>query len=309
MQTASTGSAPAFPTRRICLIVPFSAGTGSDFFARTVGQALTEIYKQQVVVDNRPGAGGLIGGTLVSKSGTDGYTLGLASTSHVVGPLLQKRPPYRPIEDFTAIAQLASVTSVVVVAPNVQAKNVKELVALAKSKPGQFNFASVGAGTAAHLSAEIFNRAAGIKVVHVPFKTIADVYAETLASQVHYLVFVMPAVTPMLKDGRLRALAVTSAARSEALPSVPTVREAGLPAAESDTMFGVVAPAGVPRNLVAKLHTDIVGVLRRPETRTRFATQGGVPAVDTTPADYARRLKSDYETFRKLVQEIGLQPQ
>ena len=119
----------------------------------------------------------------------------------------------------------------------------------------------------------------------------------------------MPAVTPMLKDGRLRALAVTSAARSEALPSVPTVREAGLPAAESDTMFGVVVPAGVPRNLVGKLHTDIVGVLRRPETRTRFATQGGVPAVDTTPADYDRRLKSDYETFRKLVQDIGLQPQ
>lgn len=196
-----------------------------------------------------------------------------------------------------------------IVAPNVPAKNVQELVALAKSKPGQLNFASVGAGTAAHLSAEIFNRAAGIEVVHVAFKTIVDSYTETLASRVHYLVFVMPSAMPMLRDGKLRALAVTSAARNPALPDVPTMREAGLPAAESDTLFGVVAPAAVPRALIARLHADIVNVLRKPETRERFSVQGAQPAVDTTPDAYAKTLKTEYERYRKLLPEIGLKPQ
>lgn len=306
---AAIATAQTFPTKPIRLIVAFSAGTGSDFFARTVGQALGEIYKQQVVVDNRPGAGGLIGGTLVANSNPDGYTLGLASTSHVVGPLLQKRPPYRPIEDFAPVAQLASVTSVLVVAPNVPAKNVQELIALAKAKPGTLNYASVGTGTAAHLSAEIFNRAAGINVAHIPFKTIADVFAGMVTTQVHYLVFVMPAVTPMLKDGRLRALSVTSATRSAALPDVPTVREAGLPAAESETMFGIVAPAAVPKNIVEKLHKDVVAILRRPETTARFDTQGAVPTVDTTPEAYGKRLKADYERYGKLLKDIGIEPQ
>ena len=299
----------SYPSRPIRLIVPFSAGVSSDFMARTVGQALTDIYKRQVVVDNRPGAGGLIGGTLVATASPDGYTLGLASTSHVVGPLLQKKPPYRPIEDFTPVAQLASVISVLVAAPNVPAKTVQELVALAKAKPGALNYASIGAGTAAHISAEVFNRAAGINVVHVPFKTAADVFAAMVTNQVHYLVFVMPAVTPMLKDGRLRALAVTGAARSTALPDVPTVSEAGLPAAEVDTIFGIVAPAVVPKGIVAKLHQDIVGILRQPETAQRFATQGAVPTVNTTPENYSKKLRADYERYRKLIQEIGLEPQ
>ena len=306
---AAAAHAQNYPLRPIRLIVPVSAGAGSDFFARAIGAGLSDLYKQQVIVDNRPGAGGLIGGTLVAGATPDGYTLGIASTSHIVAPLLQAKPPYRPLDDFTPVALLASITSLVVVAPNVAAKNVQELIAYAKSRPGQLNYASVGAGTAAHLSAEIFNRAAGIDAVHVPFKSIADIYTEMLASRVHYLVFVMPSALPMLRDGKLRALAVTSAVRNPALPEVPTVAEAGLPAAEADTLFGVVAPAGTPGPLVAGLSASIVTVLRKNETRERFALQGALPAVDTTPAAYKKQLVAEYERYRKLLPEIGLKAQ
>ena len=180
---------------------------------------------------------------------------------------------------------------------------------MAKARPGQLNYASIGSGTAAHLTAEIFNRAAGIDAVHVPFKIVADIYTEMLANRVHYLVFVSPASIPMLRDGKMRALAVTSAKRNAALPDTPTVIEAGLPGAEVDTMFGVLAPAGLPKAVVAKLHADIVKILRLPETRERFARQGGEPAVDTTPELFAKQLRAEYERYRKLLPAIGLKPQ
>jgi tripartite-type tricarboxylate transporter receptor subunit TctC len=198
---------------------------------------------------------------------------------------------------------------VVVVAPGVPAKTVKDLVALAKAKPGELNFASIGIGTAAHLSGEIFNHAAGIKAVHVPFKTIADSYTEVFASRVHYVVYVTPAAMPMLRDGKARALAVTSAARSPMLPDVPTVAEAGLPGAQVDSMFGLAAPAGTPRAIVQQLNTNIVAVLRRPETKKRFETQTAEPAVDTTPETYGRQLRAEYERYRKLFADIGMKPQ
>ena len=207
------------------------------------------------------------------------------------------------------MALLASITSVLVVAPGVQAKTVQEFVALAKSRPGQFNFASIGAGTAAHLTAEIFNRAAGIDAVHVPFKIIADIYTEMLANRVHYLVFVSPASIPMLRDGKMRALAVTSAKRNAALPDTPSVIEAGLPGAVVDTMFGVLAPAGLPKAITAKLNADIQKILRLPETRERFARQGGEPAIDVSPEAYGKSLREEYERYRKLLPAIGLKPQ
>lgn len=195
------------------------------------------------------------------------------------------------------------------VAPGVQAKTVQEFVAIAKARPRELSYASIGSATAAHLTAEIFNRAAGIDAVHVPFKIVADIYTEMLANRVHYLVFVSPASIPMLRDGKMRALAVTSAKRNAALPDTPTVVEAGLPGAEVDTMFGVLAPAGLPKAVVARLHADIVKILRLPETRERFARQGGEPAVDTTPESYARQLGAEYERYRKLLPAIGLKPQ
>ena len=306
---ATAWCADTYPVRPIRMIIPASPGSGSDYFGRTVAQALSELYKQQVIADNRAGAGGLIGASLIAASSPDGYNIGVASSSLVVAPLFQLNPPYRPIADFAPIALMSSITSVLAVAPGVPARTVREFIALVKSKPGQFNYASIGAGTAAHLSAEIFNRAAGLDVVHVPFKTVADSYSEMYANRVHYVVYVAPAAMPGVRDGRLRALAVTSATRFGALPDVPTMAEAGLPAAEVETMFGLVAPVATPRAIITKLHADIVAILRRAETRERFDRQGGEPAVDTTPASYGKLLQAEYDRYRKLIPEIGLKPQ
>jgi tripartite-type tricarboxylate transporter receptor subunit TctC len=306
---ACAAAAQPYPTKPIHLIVPASPGTGLDYLGRNVALALSEIYKQQVICDNRAGAGSLIGSGLIVSAVPDGYTIGVISTSTIVAPLLQAKQPYRPIEDFAPIALLASITSVLAVAPGIPAKNAQEFVALARSKPGQFNFASIGAGSASHLSVEIFNRAAGIDAVHVPFKTIADSYTEMLSGRVHYFVYVAPAAVPLTRDGKLRALAVTSAKRSASMPNVPTVVEVGLPGAVVDTMIGVVGPAAMSKPVVSKLSADIVSVLRRPETKESFERQGAEPTVDTTPESYAVRLKAEYERYRTLIREIGLKPQ
>jgi tripartite-type tricarboxylate transporter receptor subunit TctC len=195
---------------------------------------------------------------------------------------------------------------VLVVSSQVPVRSMQELIAMGKTKPGTLNFASLGDGTAAHLSAEIFNFAAGLKSVHVPFKSVADSHSAILAGDVHYAVFLMPSSTPMLKGGRARAFAVTTKARSPALPDVPTVAEAGLAAAESETLIGVVAPANLPRELAARLSNDIVAVLKQPDTRARFAAQGAEPTIDTTPESYTARLKAEHDGYVKLLANIGL---
>jgi tripartite-type tricarboxylate transporter receptor subunit TctC len=298
-----------FPTHPVRMIVPASPATGMDNLGRVVAQGLTEIFKHQVIVDNRAGAGSLIGSAIIAGAAPDGYTIGLAATSTIVAPLLQARPPYRPLEDFVNIALLSSLTSVLVVSPEIPAKNLEEFIQYARARPGKLNFASIGAGSAAHLTPEIFNRAAGIQAVHVPFKTVADVASEMRSSRVHYLIFISPAALPMLQDGKLRALAVTSTKRYAGLPDVPTVGEAGLRGAEAESMIGIVGPAALPKHLVTRLHADIVSVLRRPETKTRFERFGGEPAVETSRDAYAAKWKAEYELFRKLLPEIGLIPQ
>ena len=306
---ASAQVTGAFPQRPVRVIVPASAGSGMDYMGRSVAQALTEAYKQQVIIDNRAGAGSLIGTAIVASAAPDGYTLGVASTSSIVAPLLQVKPPYRPLEDLAPIALLSSLTSVVVVAPGVPAKNLKELIALAKAKPGSFNFASIGAGSASHLTPEIFNRAAGIDAVHVAYKSVGDVIAAMVSTQVHYLIWISPASLPMLKDGRLRAFAVTSATRYPGLPDVPTVAEAGVRGAEVDTMIGVVGPARLPKPLAAALHKDFHAVMRQASIREAFDRQGGEPAIDVSQAAYAERWRAEYELYRKLLPELGLKKQ
>jgi tripartite-type tricarboxylate transporter receptor subunit TctC len=298
-----------FPARPVRLIVPAAPGTGSDFFGRTIAQGLTESLRQQVVADNRAGAGGLIGAELMAGAQPDGYTIGMASTSLLVSPMLQREPRYRPVEDFTPIALLSTITSIVLVTPSLPAKTLQEFVTYAKARPGELNFASVGTGTAAHFCGEIFNQAAGIKAVHVPFRGVADVYNEMFAGRVHYVVFVAPAAAGMYREGRLRGLAVTSARRVPALPDLPSVAEAGLPGATCDTLFGIVGPAKLPKPVVAKLHAEIVSVLRRPETRSRFVTQAAEPEIDTTPESFGQRLRAEHDRYRKLVRDIGIQPQ
>lgn len=308
---AAIGDAGAddYPTKPIRMVVASSPGTASDFLARLLAQSLSEIHKQQIVVDNRAGAGGLIGNAVVSKATPDGYTIGMIGATRIVSALLRKDAPYRPIEDMAPIAQVASLANAIVVTPSIGAKSVQELIALARAKPGQLNFASVGPGSSSHLAAEIFNRAAGIQVVHVPFKGVADVFTEMLAARVHYYVFTVPSTLAIVREGKLRALAVTTAKRSPPLPDVPTVAEAGLPAAQFDNWSGVIAPPGTPKTIVARLHANIVRILRDPETRERLARQGTEPTVDTTPASFLELMKAEHARYAPLIREAGLKPQ
>ncbi len=306
---ATALNAQTYPERPIRLIISSSPGTGADYFGRTIAIALTDLYKQQIVADNRTGAGGLIAMQTLAQANPDGYTIGTASSSMMAVPLMYAKQPYNPMRDFAPIALLASIPSVVMISSTLPAKTVHELIVYAKPRPGQLNFASVGLGTAAHLSAEIFAKAAGIQAVHVPFKNVGDAWTEMFAGRVHFIVFVAPAVTPMMREPRVRALAVTTKTRAIGFPDLPTVVEAGLPDAVVETPFGIAAPARTPRAIINKLHGDIVTILKRPETAERFARQGGVPAVDTTPESFGALIKAEYELYRKLIPEIGIKPQ
>ena len=233
----------------------------------------------------------------------------MASTSTYVSPLMQIKPVYHPLQDFTAVAQVASITSVVMVNNAIPVKSVKELVAYAKARPGALNYGSVGPGSAAHLSTAVFNRVTGIDVVHVPFKTVADMYSDFASGRIQMLIFVQPAALGFLRDGKVRGLAVTSLKRSFALPDLPTVAEAGFPGAESDTPYGILAPAKTPRALVNKIGADIVAVLKKPETKDRFEKLGSEATINTSPEAFEKYVRQEYENYRKLIPEIGLKPQ
>ena len=298
-----------FPDRPIRVIVASSAGTGADIFARIIGQELTAQYHQQVVVENRTGAGGLIGGVVAANATADGYTLFMASTSTYVAPLLQAKPSYRPIEDFAAVAQVAAITSVVLTPMSLPVKSVKELIEWTKARPATMNFGSVGAGTAGHLSAEIFNRATGITPVHVPFKGFSDLLTDLISARIQLMVFVMPSVLPMIKEGKLRALAVTSPNRSFALPDIPSLAELGWPDAQSETLYGFLAPVKTPTPLIHQVSTDIVNILKKPDTLTRFEKLGAQPTSQTSAPAFELYVRQQYQFFRQLMPAIGLHPQ
>ncbi|MFN9489695.1 MAG: Bug family tripartite tricarboxylate transporter substrate binding protein [Betaproteobacteria bacterium] len=306
---ALIASAQKFPERPIRIIVPLPPGSASDFLARTVCVPLIEAYGQQVVVDNRPGAGGLIGSTLLSKSTPDGYTYAMVAPPHTVGALLQKNPPYHPVRDFTPVTEVASIPNILAVYPALPAKNVKELVALLRSDPAKYNYASLGVGTLAHIAGEIFNQAAGVRTTHVPFKVVPDAFGETISGRVHYLVFTVPTLGAAVRDGRLRPLAVTSAKRNPAFPNIPSIVEEGLPAAQSDGWFGLLGPAGVPPRIAAQLAADIRKVVVQPRIREAFERQGAEAAAESGPEAYSKLMRSEYERYVKLVRDVGLTPQ
>lgn len=309
MTFTGLAGAQKFPERPIRMIVPLPPGTASDFLARTVGAPLSEQYGQQIVIDNRPGAGGLIGSSILSKANADGYTYAMVAPPHTVAPLLQKKPPYHPLRDFTAVMEVASIPNIIAVTPGLPARNIRELVALLKSDPSKYNYASVGVGTLAHIGGEIFNQAAGVKTTHVPFKLVPDAFGETASGRVHYLVFTVPTISPVIRDGRLRALAVTSAKRNPAFPDLPSVIEEGLPAAQSDGWFGIIGPAGVPKKIVAQLAADVKKVIIQPRIRTAFERQGATAAVDSGPEVYDKLMKDEYVRYVKLVRDVGIKPQ
>ena len=297
-----------YPSKPIRMVVPFPPGSASDFLARTVGQKLNELYGQQVVIDNRAGAGGIVGSTLISKGAPDGYTLGMIGQPHLVNALLQKEPPYRALEDIVAVTEVASLPNVLVITPGLQVKSVGDLIAMAKARPGQLNFGSAGIGSSSHIAGEAFKAAAGIDVVHVPFKLLSDIFTEMIAGRVQMYIFPLPAVMPMLRDGKLRPLAVGTAKRTPSLPDVPTIAESGLPGFQTESWFGVVAPVKTSRGIVMQLNKDIADILRAADTRERFLRQGA-EAVFGTPEQFQKLLQTEFVKYQKLVKDAGISTQ
>jgi tripartite-type tricarboxylate transporter receptor subunit TctC len=302
------GAQPKYPDKPIRMIVPFPPGSASDFLARTLGQKLNELYGQQVVIDNRPGAGGVVGSALIAKAVPDGYTLGMIGQPFLINAILQKDAPYRALEDVVAIAQVAALANVLVIAPNLPVKTTAELIALAKAKPGELNFGSAGIGASSHIAGEAFKAAAGINVVHIPFKLLSDIFTEMIAGRVHLYMFPLPAVMPMLKDGKLHVLAVGTPQRVPSLPGVPTISDSGLPGFQSLSWFGVVGPAKLPRVIVQQLNKDIVNILQQADTKERFQRQGA-DAAASTPEEFQKLMQMEYAKYQKLVKDAGISTQ
>ncbi|MGE5525705.1 MAG: tripartite tricarboxylate transporter substrate-binding protein [Rhodospirillaceae bacterium] len=292
-----------YPARPLRLIVASSAGTASDYFARVIGDRLASRYRQQVVIDNRPGAGGLIGNTIISRAGPDGHTLAMVSVTRVISELLREDPPYSAINDVVGVAHVATITNVLTASASVSVRTLDELIAYARSRPGELNYASVGIGSSSHLAAELFTRAAGLKVVHVPYRSLTDAFVEMHLGRVHYSLFTVPAAMPFLREGKVRALAVTTPVRSEALPDVPTMMEAGLPEAGFENWSGIVAPVGTPRRIVEQLHGDIVHILRTPGVKQQFARQGAESMTESTPDGFMRLMRNEYLRYERVIRQ------
>lgn len=294
---------PAFPTRPIRFIVPNAAGGSTDLVARSVAQKVAESFGQQIVVDNRPGSGGIIGTELVAKAAPDGYTLLMGTIGNLaISPHLYRKLTYDPVRDFAPITQLASAAYMLVTHPSLPVKNVRELVALARAKPGQMSYASAGSGTGSHLSAELFRSAAKVDLLHVPYKGGTPALTDVIAGHVQIMFNGIPSSMPHLKTGRIRALAVTTSTRSPAAPELMTMAEAGYPGAESTSWTGVLAPAGTPATVIARLNTEFVRALRSPEVSARLSADGAVP-VGSSAADFAAYLRSELVKWGKVVRE------
>lgn len=294
----------SYPARPIRLIAAFAPGGSVDLVARLIGQKLTEAWGQQVVVDNRPGAGGNVSAELAAKAAPDGYTIYVCSASLVVNTSLYRNLPYDPVKDFAPVTLLATVQNVLVAHPSLQAKNVTELIALARGAPGKINYASTGSGTSGHLTMELFKNMAGIDLIHVPYKVIGQATADLLSGQISLWFPTLPGALSHIKAGKMVALAVAGAKRSPALPEVPTVAESGLPAFEASTWYPVLAPAGTPKPIVDKLNAQIVAILNAPEVHARLMGQGVEP-IGSTPAQLASHIKAELPKWTKIVQLSG----
>jgi tripartite-type tricarboxylate transporter receptor subunit TctC len=307
-QDPSTRSGQAWPAKPIRMIVPFTTTAASDVLSRIVGQRLSEIYGQQVVVDNRPGAGGLIGSDITRHAAPDGYTLAMVGQPHLSNALLREEKPYDPLKEFTAITLVASTPNIIVVGRTVTAKNIPELIALAKAKPGALNYGSAGVGSSSHLAGALFVSKAGINVVHVPFRQGADSRSALIAGTIHFYVYPLPAIMNMVKAGTIRPLAVATAKRAEALPDVPTSAEAGFGAYRSESWFGIIGPRGLPKRIVERVNADTASVLKEPVTRERIVLQGAEPRFGS-PGDFEKMQREEYAELGALIKQIGMKPQ
>ena len=297
-----------YPTKPVKIVVPFTAGSATDILARTFGQKLNEMWNQTVVIENRPGAGGTIGANAVAKSPPDGTTLMVHSSGHAVNAFIYPTLPYDTQKDFIPVVPLGGQPNVLVVAPASGYKTVADLLADARKRPGQINFGSAGIGSGTHFNAEKFKLAAGIDVVHVPYKGTPEALTDTLSGRVQYFFSPISAALPMLRDGRLVALAVSSAKRSGALPQVPTVAESGLAGFDYNLWVGVFAPAGTPADVIDKIGRSVGRALEAADVKERMASLGA-EAMPMTPAEFDKFVRAEMDDASKVVKAAGIKAQ
>ena len=303
---ASSAAAQTYPGKALRLIVPFSPGGGNDTVARSLAQQIGGSLGQPVVVDNRAGAGGVVGADSAAKAAPDGYTLFLGGVgSHAVNPSLYPNLPYDPIKDFAPVSLIASAPSVLVVNQGMAARSLSELTAMAKANPGKLNYATNGNGSSSHLATVLYESMAGVQMVHVPYKGLAPALTDILSGQVQLMFNSIVALVPQIKAGKVRALAVTSRNRSALLPEVPTLSESGLAGYEAGSWYGVLVPAGTPREIVMRLNAEIVRAVKQPELRERLAAEGADP-IGGTPEEFAAHIKIELARMGKLIRDARI---
>jgi tripartite-type tricarboxylate transporter receptor subunit TctC len=299
---------PAFPTKTVKIIVPFAPGGGNDAFARQIAHALTDAWKQPVIVENRPGAGGNIGTAAAASAPADGYTLLLGHTGTLsINPgLYGSKLPYKPQSDFIPVSLVASTPLLLVVNPAVKMSGLSEIVARAKASPNELNYASSGSGTGSHLSGELLKHMAGVQITHISYKGTAPALTDVLGGQVQMMFGVVPTVLPQIKAGKLTAIAVTGKTRLPSLPNVPTMSEAGLPGYESTLAYGILAPKGTPDAIVKEIHTQISKALTTPKMMALLAAEGATP-LQGDSAQYAALIKAETEKWGKVIKDANIQ--
>lgn len=302
---SALATAADYPTRSIRYIVPQGAGGSSDTLARLVTQKLSESLGQQVITDNRPGATGIIGTEIVARAAPDGYTLLQVATSHATNPALSMKMPFDPIRDFTPITLLSQAPNLWIVHPSLPVKNMRELIALAKTRRGEINYSSSGTGSSQHLAGELLKSMAHIDIVHIPYKGSPPALIDLLGGRVVLMCSTIAPAMPLVKSGKLRALAVTSLKRSAAAPEIPTVAETGLPGYEATAWQGVLAPAGTPREVIVKLNTEMVRIVSQPDVRKQLGDQGYEPAGNS-PEQFAEYIKTEIAKWTKVIKAAGL---
>src|SRR3954471_2534610 len=305
---AASALAQDYPSKPIRILVGFSAGSTTDILARTVGQKMSEAWGQPVLVDNRPSAGGVVASSGVAAAAPDGYTLLVVSAGHAATAAMFTKLPYDTLNDFAGVSRIANVPSVLVVAPGLGVKTVKELVALAKSKPGQLNFSSPGVGSANHLAGELFKTLAGIDATHVPYKGIPEAATAVASGGVQFNFSPVVNILPLMQDGRLLVLATSTVNRSGALPEVPTLAEAGVAGYAFDPWFGMVAPSKTPKGVLAKLSGEIATALELPDVKERLKKLGA-DAAPSSPEAFDAQIRSEVAKFRKIVTDAGIKPE
>jgi tripartite-type tricarboxylate transporter receptor subunit TctC len=297
-----------YPSKAIRIIIPLTPGSGADIAGRIVAQKMNEGWKQPVIVDNRPGAGGQIGTSAVIKSDPDGYTLLVQSSSHAANPAIYKSLPYDPLKDMVDIAILGKTPYVMVSAANGPFKSLKALIETAKAKPGEIPFASAGIGTSTHLAAEYVIELAGLKMIHIPFKGSPDAMQDVLGGRTAFYMAPINAGMSLVKDGKLAALGVSTRTRAEVLPEVPTIAEQGLREYDMTLWFGLWGPAGMPAQAVQKLNAQVNSIVQQPEVREQFAKLGIQPAP-MRPDEFAKFVRSEVEVYKRIVRQAKIEPQ